>query len=475
MVETKSSSGDSEKTTRRGSPKMRLGVGVALLFGAIALVIWIRSVTWQRVAELENEFAAVHSERFLLGLHARESVVRMNAALLRFQLSGDMAERESFLRIQRDLTNRFDRTVSVLTTEPERRVAEALRTAYGIYQNETADMIERPARPIRKDTASEVYEIIQNKSREVVRLANELVAAQNRAWIDFFGQSTYSLASLHRMLWVSIVALLVFIALLSALAYGTYVAPLRAMLRQSQAVIERHEKLASLGTLAAGVAHEIRNPLQAIKMRLFSLKKSLPNEVRDSEDLALISNEINRLEKIVKETLQFARPGEPEVITVPASELVRDVAQLLDGALRKRDVQLNVEAADKVLVRVDRQQIQQVLINLVLNGAESINGSGAVSIRAFPDDAALNGKPRPVVRIEVTDTGRGIPPDVERRIFDPFFSTKEGGTGLGLSIAARIVEKHGGFIHYSTQGDRGTTFTIVLPQHAEDERANSAH
>ena len=475
MVETKSSSGDSEKTTRRGSPKMRLVIGLALLFAAIALVIWIRSVTWQRVAELEDEFAAIHSERFLLGLHARESVVRMNAALLRFQLSGDMAERESFLRIQRDLTNRFVRTVSELATEPERQAATSFQAAYETYRNETADMIERSARPIRKDTASEVYEIIQAKSREVVRLANELVAAQNRAWIDFFGQSTQSLASLHRMLWVSIVALLVFIALLAALAYGTFVAPLHAMLRQSQAVIERHEKLASLGTLAAGVAHEIRNPLQAIKMRLFSLKLSLPNEVRDNEDLALISNEIHRLEKIVKETLQFARPGEPEVTTVPASELVRDVAQLLDGALRERDVQLNVEAADKVLVRVDRQQIQQVLINLILNGAESINGSGAVSVRAFADDAALNGKPRPVVRIEVTDTGRGIPPGVEWRIFDPFFSTKEGGTGLGLSIAARIVERHGGFIHYSTQGERGTTFTIVLPQHEKDDRANSAH
>jgi signal transduction histidine kinase len=210
-------------------------------------------------------------------------------------------------------------------------------------------------------------------------------------------------------------------------------------------------------------------------MRLFTLKKSLPEDVRDHEDLALISSEINRLEKIVKETLQFARPGEPEMTVISTAELVRDVAQLLDGALRKREVQLNVDVTEGLFVRMDRQQIQQVLINLVLNGAESINGRGSVSVRAVADAAALNGSPQPVVRIEVADTGRGISPEVERRIFDPFFSTKEGGTGLGLSIAARIVEKHGGFIHYSTQADSGTTFTVVLPQHSQDERANSAH
>lgn len=475
MGETKSSSGDSENITRPGSAKARLILGVALLLAAMALVIWIRSVTWQRVSELENEFAAIRSERFLLGLHARESIVRMNATLLRFQLSGEMGEREAFLRIGRELTNRFDRTLPALATETERQAAERFRAAYEVYRNETADMIERAARPIRKDTASEVHGIIEAKSRDLIRFAEDLVAAQDIAWTGFFGQSTRVLTSLHRMLWISIVALLVFIALLAALAYGTLVAPLRAMLIQSQAVIERHEKLASLGTLAAGVAHEIRNPLQAIKMRLFSLKKSLPKDGRDHEDLALISSEINRLEKIVKETLQFARPGEPEMAVISASELVRDVAQLLDGALRKRDVQLNVEATEELLVRVDRQQIQQVLINLVLNGAESIEGHGSVRVRALNDSATLNGSPQPVVRIEVSDTGPGIPPEVERRIFDPFFSTKEGGTGLGLAIAARIVEKHGGFIHYSTQPNRGATFTVVLPQHSQDERPNSAH
>lgn len=463
MAETKNATGDSESARRRSSPGARLLAVAALVAGAIGLVIWIRSVTWQRAGQLETEFAAIRSERFLLGLHARESIVRMDAALLRYQLSGDVGEQAAFLRIGRELIARMQRTIPELVTEPERTAAAAFAQAYEGYRKATADMIERAARPIRKDTASQVQDVILEKSRDIVRRSEELVEAQNRAWEKFIGGSTLAMASLRQMLWVSVIALLVFTVVLAVLAYGTFVAPLRAMLTQSKMIIERHEKLASLGTLAAGVAHEIRNPLQAIKMRLFSLNKTLPREMKENEDLGVISSEINRLEKIVRQTLEFARPGEPDMTVVDASQLVAAVAELLAGTLAKRGVQLQAEPGAKLMVRVDRQQIQQVLINLVLNGAESIRDTGVVTIRSRSDSASIHRRMCPVVRLEVSDTGTGIPEEAEARIFDPFFSTKEGGTGLGLSIAARIVEKHGGFIHYTTRQGRGTTFAIVLP------------
>lgn len=464
MTDTKSSISGSQRSTRRGSPGLRIAGVAVLLFLAIVLAAWIRSVTWERVTQLEEEFSAIQSERFLLGLHARESVLRMNAALLRFQLSGDTNEQASFLQIADALTNRFNRTFLELETPAERQLAAAFQKEFTRYSAGTAEMITRPVRPVRKDTSGQVHDVIQAKSRELVRLSEELVTAQNRAWIDFFDRSREALGSLRRMLWVSTVSLMVFAALMAALAYGTFVAPLRAMLTKSQEVLERHEKLASLGTLAAGVAHEIRNPLQAIKMRLFSFNRSLPSSLKSHEDLSVISTEINRLEKIVKDTLQFARPGEPEMAAVPAASLVNDVAQLLGGSLAKRGVRLEVEADDHTLVRADRQQIQQVLINLVLNGAESIRGEGLVTVKAKSDSTTIGARSQPIVKIEITDTGEGIAPDVERRIFDPFFSTKEGGAGLGLAIAARIVEKHGGFILYSAGQEKGTTFTLVLPQ-----------
>lgn len=464
MAETKSSTGDSESVRQRGSPRVRLLAVVALVLAAIVLVVWIRSETWLRVAQLESEFATVRSEQFHLGLHARESIVRMNAALLRFQLSGEADEQKAFLRIGREITNRLERALPLLTTETERSVATSFGQELANYRNDTAEMIMRAARPIRKDTAGQIHDIIVEKSRAAVATSEQLVAAQEQAYGEFFAASSRTMTSLRQMLWISFIALLVFTALLAGLAYGTFVAPLRAMLTQSQAIIARHEKLASLGTLAAGVAHEIRNPLQAIKMRLFSLKKSLPPGLGDNEDLGVISSEINRLENIVKQTLEFARPGQPDMAVIDASQLIASVADLLAGSLRKRGVQLEAEATEKLSILADRQQIQQVLINLVLNGAES-EGAGVVTIRSGAGIGTIGERSQPVVRIEVSDTGKGITPQAEQRIFDPFFSTKEGGTGLGLSIAARIVERHGGFIQYATRVGRGTTFTLVLPQH----------
>jgi signal transduction histidine kinase len=115
---------------------------------------------------------------------------------------------------------------------------------------------------------------------------------------------------------------------------------------------------------------------------------------------------------------------------------------------------------------VDRQQIQQVLINLIQNAADSIGQDGNITIRTreIAAPAPVSGDGERAVVLEVVDTGRGIPPELEGRIFDPFFSTKEGGTGLGLSIASRIVEKHGGVIQYATQANRGTTFRLIFPK-----------
>jgi signal transduction histidine kinase len=114
------------------------------------------------------------------------------------------------------------------------------------------------------------------------------------------------------------------------------------------------------------------------------------------------------------------------------------------------------------------------LINLVQNAAESIEGEGAITLRARTSVARLGGRSRPVVTLEVADTGKGIPPAVQKRLFDPFFTTKESGTGLGLPIAARIVENHGGALQYRTVPGRGTTFGIVLPRVEKGENEGEA-
>jgi signal transduction histidine kinase len=263
------------------------------------------------------------------------------------------------------------------------------------------------------------------------------------------------------------------------LAVLAVVEPMRARLTRSQLATERHEKLASLGVLAAGVAHEIRNPLTAIKCRLFSLKKDFGPALAGSEDFATLNREMDRLERIVRAFLDFARPPEPRIAALPAQAALDHVRKVLSPEFVKRNVSLELEVDDKLTLAADRQQLEQVLINLAQNAADSMPGGGKVLLRARGGVAEMGRQQRrAVVMLDVIDHGQGISPETQRRLFDPFFTTKEGGTGLGLAIASRIIERNGGLLQFSTRQHSGTTFTIVLPQaslQAEHESPHSAN
>lgn len=251
--------------------------------------------------------------------------------------------------------------------------------------------------------------------------------------------------------------------ILLALVYRRTVTPLRSSLAESRTLMERQEKLASLGVFATGIAHEIRNPITAIKVRLFTLKSSLRPSTSEHEDIEVIESEINRLERIVQEFLRFARPAEPELMVVPVDAFLREVYELLLPELKKRGTRFELAAEANATVRIDPEKMKQVLFNFIHNAADAIEGDGVVTLRSRPGRQNIEGRSQPAVVIEISDTGKGMPPEVQKRLFDPFFTTKEKGTGLGLPIAARIVEKHGGLIQYQTKLGEGTTFSILLP------------
>jgi signal transduction histidine kinase len=245
--------------------------------------------------------------------------------------------------------------------------------------------------------------------------------------------------------------------------YRDIIAPLRVKLVESQALAERNEKLASLGLLSAGVAHEIRTPLTAIKAGLFIQQKKFQPGSPERSDIELVEREILRLERIVTNFLRFARPAEPELSTFPAERPLEEVQVLFEAHLAKSGIRLVREPSAPLRVKADAAQLKQALINLVQNAADSMNGHGTITLRARHDRKRFDDGEADVVVLEVADTGKGIPPEVETRLFDPFFTTKDTGMGLGLSIAARIVEKQGGLLQYQTQVSHGTTFGIVLP------------
>jgi signal transduction histidine kinase len=470
---TNQTTGDSNRLTRRGSVRWLLAVLLATATLGVVGVLALELTAWQRLENIEDAFVKFRPEIFYVGNELQSSITHMNGTLLHFQLSNDAAQREQFQAKARYVQNLIIKKKGQLRTAEERQLADEVDARYQDYLAQTASLLDRGVVAVRRDSAARVQAQLDEASSALLQTARRLSDAQQKSLDDYASRSLAATKSVQRTMQISGIALLALMATIAVLLYRTLVTPLKLRLDETQAVVERQHRLASLGTLATGVAHEIRNPLAAIKLRLFSLKREIANAGEKNEDLEVIQNEISRLERIVKEFLQFARPSDPVLARIPAQPLLRDVQALLRPQIEKSAIELKVDEANGIWLQADRQQLEQVLINLVQNAADSIGRSGTVTLRAREGISKIDGKPGPVVILEVSDTGKGIPREAEAKIFDPFFSTKESGTGLGLSIAARIVEMHGGFIQYQTQPERGTTFSIVLPRPTNNASTNT--
>jgi len=238
-------------------------------------------------------------------------------------------------------------------------------------------------------------------------------------------------------------------------------------LRFSQDLLLRQEKLASLGRLAAGFAHEINNPLSSVAGFAEALqRRAQASQLHDMEKfrdlpeyLAFIQQEVARASAIVRHLLDFARQREPRFEDLDLASLIQDTVALVSHQAAVANKRIAVEISpDLSMVQADRQMLQQVMLNLLTNALDAIEGAGNVRITALPASGQ--------VEVLVEDTGCGIPPEHLAKIFDPFFTTKEvgKGTGLGLAICQGIMEQHGGSIEVRSDGlGKGTTVTIRLP------------
>jgi len=226
--------------------------------------------------------------------------------------------------------------------------------------------------------------------------------------------------------------------------------------------IQNSEKLASVGKLAAGVAHEINNPLGGILNCLYNLRKGTVSPARQEEYLASMEDGLRRVQKIVRQLLDFSQQHEPELSSTNINAVVERVLVLTNHALLANQIRLDKQLrSDLPQLMVDRHMIEQVLMNLILNAVQAIKGGGTITIRTRVNEG--------ICQIDIEDTGCGIPPNVLPRIFDPFFTTKGTGegTGLGLSVSLGIVERHGGQIRVDSEVGKGTVFTVCLPMARE--------
>ncbi len=231
---------------------------------------------------------------------------------------------------------------------------------------------------------------------------------------------------------------------------------------QTDALLEQ-EKLAALGEVSAGLAHEIRNPLSAILsgIALIESRRRTPEE--EDRIIKLIKKEARRLNSSLTDFLLFARPSRPKKVRLDLAGSVKEIVQLIeDDAEIKGGIEIVTELEDLPPVLFDADSLRQVIWNLSINAMESMNGEGRLIIRSRDP-----GGGRWVLELE--DRGPGIPPEVSRKMFDPFFSTKRSGAGLGLSIVRRIVHSHGGEITHQNLENGGSRFTITAPVEAPDE------
>jgi two-component system, NtrC family, sensor kinase len=228
--------------------------------------------------------------------------------------------------------------------------------------------------------------------------------------------------------------------------------------RKLEQRLQQSEKLKALGTLAAGIAHEIRNPLATINFNAQMLHRDLALNQAQEQMFADMLIEVKKIDRIVQQVLSFARPRQPQFLLNQLNDVVRYCYDLAKVHMRKASIEVALELSDGLPSLVmDFNQISQVIMNLMINAIDAMPDGGKLSLKtSYKDDPSA-------LLLQISDTGTGILPADEGRIFDPFFTRKPDGTGLGLSISRQILEKHGAYIELKSTPGMGTTFLIIFP------------
>jgi two-component system, NtrC family, sensor histidine kinase HydH len=227
--------------------------------------------------------------------------------------------------------------------------------------------------------------------------------------------------------------------------------------RRLQEEVRRQEKLAALGGLAAGVAHEIRNPLSAIKGLATFFAGQFEDGSEPREAAGVMIQEVDRLNRVITELLEFARPTDLKPRSADLAPLLDRSLELIRRDAAAKDIRIDLKIKEGVCpALIDPDRLSQCLLNLYLNAIEAMDNGGVLVLDCGPDGPED-------LKITVSDTGRGIAPEHLGKIFDPYFTTKKTGTGLGLAIVHKIIEAQGGRIKVESALGRGSTFTIRIP------------
>jgi signal transduction histidine kinase len=232
-------------------------------------------------------------------------------------------------------------------------------------------------------------------------------------------------------------------------------------LQKNRELLERSSKLAAIGKIAPALAHEIRNPLTAVKMLIYAMMQE-PDVSKDKQhDLEIITQEINRVEGFLQNFLKYARPARPQMQVVAIVPVIKETLHLMQPRFKQGNIRLvENHEQENLRLKADPDMIKQVVMNLVLNAVESMKQDGILTLTTSITSDDADDK---FFLIAISDTGSGIPDDIRDSLFDPFVKGKDQGIGLGLSISLRIAELHHGWISATNNSGKGATFTVHLP------------
>jgi len=232
-------------------------------------------------------------------------------------------------------------------------------------------------------------------------------------------------------------------------------------LKETKDQLVQSEKLAALGTMAAGIAHEIRNPLTSLQLFVTMMAERFDDHEFREKFTQIVPPEVERLNRIVNDLVSFAKPSKLTREPSPINDILEKTIRLSEISFKKLNVKIVRELGDVPKVLADSQQIMQIFLNLLMNGAQAMKQGGTMTVRSYFN--TVTGR----VAVDIRDTGSGISEENMKKLFSPFFTTKDGGTGLGLAITKRIVEEHKGEIRVKSKVGEGTVFTVELPVAAQ--------
>ena len=228
-------------------------------------------------------------------------------------------------------------------------------------------------------------------------------------------------------------------------------------MRKIEGEIEVSRRLANIGKLTSGVAHEVKNPINSIVVHLEILRNKLKQPDADTErHMEVIATEIQRLDRVVQTLVDFTRPVELRLADADLRNLVEQVAFMAKPDCERHGVHVETEIGDEPLPsKIDIDLMKQALLNIMINGAQAMENGGTLTVRAHRNESEA--------QIEIQDTGAGIPASIRDKIFNLYFTTKKSGSGIGLAMTYRIMQLHNGSVHFDTRSGEGTTFYLNLP------------